>query len=622
MILRLAARSGSLGYSPCGCCVPVIDLIAIFDRGGDPRLVDQSLPPLPSEAWTGRDAPEVARPGFCVRFLEHDVGPPAHAELDGRHIYVMGSVYPRNCADAQPLAAVDLLSACTSDLPALLARTKGNFVLLFVDHQTGRCDLASSRLNVSPFYYATDGERLIFSTSLVSLTSVLRRTLQIDRVGVAELALFNYPLGNRTYVRGVNMLRPAEIVRASLSGLHVDKWWDVRTLYEPERLSEEDALERGSQLLRQAVNMAGSDAGQLRVSFTSGFDSRVMLAVLNRLPSELLAYSFGIPGSVNVSIPARISKQLGITFEPVYLDDDYTNRYDDYALRALLLSDCLSTVERANYPYAFERTAGFSPIVVTGLFGSELLRTFQNIGHIVSSDLVQVHLSPEPREVIRGLADSPNGRYFARPLLSEALEELEVDVMTALHDRFGDLPRDQRFYMFLLSEGLRRYFGAEVHMERPWGINRFPFLDEEFVEFAFRSPFAGVHSQTLSPTIGNRFRSQYFYAHLIRRYRPELLRATTDHGYPPADLLSRLPLLRIGPKIFLMRGRQRLFGYREFKTEEWTASLYAHELFKKPASDEFFSPAFAQEFQSGVWLERRLDFARAASFKLWMERIH
>src|SRR5205823_3685298 len=155
------------------------------------------------------------------------------------------------------------------------------------------------------------------------------------------------------------------------------------------------------------VNDRARDVPRVRVSFTSGFDSRATLAVLDKDPADILAYAFGIPGSMNISIPLQISNQLGIRFEPIYLDSAYEAQFDDYARRAVVLSDCLSTVERANYPYAFERHADFSPVVLTGLFGSELLRTFQNIGHIVSAELVRVHRAAEPRLELRRVVNEP-----------------------------------------------------------------------------------------------------------------------------------------------------------------------------------------------------------------------
>ena len=175
--------------------------------------------------------------------------------------------------------------------------------------------------------------------------------------------------------------------------------------------------------------------------------------------------------------------------------------------------------------------------------------------------------------------------------------------------------------MLLLTEGLRKYFGAEVHMERPYGTNRFPFLDDEFVDFLFRAPFAGVYSRTLRPTVGNRFRSQYFYAYIIRKYRPELLKAPTDHGHSPGDVLSPVALLRIGPKYVYKRWKRQRMGYREFKTEEWTEGFYNRHLFSKSIPKSLFSSTMEEDFRSGAWKARRMDFARAASFKLWLETI-
>jgi asparagine synthetase B (glutamine-hydrolysing) len=600
----------------------MFDLIGVAAIGpsaeSGPR---RRLAALPAETWCPAPPHRIDTGRLGARYLTYGFGPGSYATAEEHHLFVVGEVYARRRAAAGPLAASDLLPWYERDTDDLLARTKGNFTLVFVDQRRGRAELIGSRLAISPFYYAVEGKRFVFSTALSALIACLSPAPALDLAGVAELALFNYPLGDRTYVRGVKMLRPAERVQVSGLGASATRWWDVRSLYALPRLPEPEALDTGGRLLHAAVNDLASDIGRVRVSFTSGFDSRAILALLEKSSTDVLTYAFGVPGSLNVSIPLELSKRFGFQFDPIYLGPEYEARFDENALRAVELSDCLATVERANYPYAFERNADFSPVILTGLFGSELLRTFQNIGHIISGDLVRVHLSPHPRTTVRQLMQEPSdGRYFSDLVLRSCIEEVEEDVQHALVEPFGDLTDDQRFYMFLLSEGLRKYFGAEVHMERPWGRNRFPFLDEEFVEFAFQSPFAGVHSRTLTPTIANRFRSQYFYADVIRRYRPELLSATTDHGYAPAALLSRFPLLSIGPSVLAHRWRRRGSGYREFNTEQWTAQLYARRVRPHTPPERLFAPRFAADLASGHWLTHRLGFARAASFMLWLQQ--
>jgi hypothetical protein len=346
----------------------------------------------------------------------------------------------------------------------------------------------------------------------------------------------------------------------------------------------------------------------------------MMLSVLEKEPSDYLCYSFGIPDSLNVTIPQQIAQQMGFSYQPLMLDENYESVFDKYAMQALILSDCLSTVERANYPYAFEQLAKFSTVTLTGIFGSELLRTFQNVGTIVSINLARLNTASDPLGELERIFTEPNiTRYFSPDMIRCATDGVKADIVDALIKRFDMMSSDQRFYMFLLTEGLRKYFGAEVHIERLYGVNRTPYIDDEFVEFLFRTPFAGVYSRTIHPTVKNRFNSQYFYAYVIRKYKPELLNATTDHGHSPSNVLSPLALLIIGPKYLLARRRRKQSNYREFKTEEWTEKFYRRVLFQQPIDNEWFTPALENDFYSGEWLQHRLEFARAASLKLWME---
>lgn len=602
------------------------DLLGVLALGGNET-------PLLSAAWlpvvgcplVGSPRTEVVSSGrLSAVFVPPDEGPATHARIGSRHVFCTGEARPRHDSGMDhcgPLSAVDLLVSFQAKGESFFSTLKGNFALALADEADPACLLVQGSFSISPFYYSVSGSKCVFSTSLAAVGLTLALS-EIDQAAVAETALFNYPLGGRTLLRGVWQLRPAEIVRWDVSGLRRTRWWQPRQLYESPMLPLRQALEVGSELFHATVNDRVAQTARVRVSFTSGFDSRAILAVLRKNPADVLAYSFGIPGSVNVEVPQAIAQELGIHYEPVLLDEAYERVFDENAFAALLLSDCLSTVERANYPYAFRKLASFAPVVLTGLFGSELLRTFQNVGHIVSEALVRLNLASDPLgELRRLLTGGKIARYFNDDLVRAAAPEVEADVEEVLVGPWRGLGPDRRFYMFLLTEGLRKYFGAEVHMERPWGVNRFPFFDDEFVEFAFRSPFAGVHSRTIRPTVANRFRSQYFYAYLIRKYRPELLRAPTDHGYPPADVLSDFPLLRIGPKVLWQRWRRRRMGYREFKTEEWTQGFYHRHLFRKPARDDLFAPVLRGDFASGRWLEHRLEFARAASLKLWLEAL-
>jgi hypothetical protein len=552
-----------------------------------------------------------------------------YAYADFKHLFLVGEAFARldSVGTKQGwkgrLSAWALLDLFMERGDKLLQYIKGNFTLVIVNERLQQITLYNSHFGISPFYYAIYGQRFLFSTSLATIVQNLTRAPELDLVAIAELSLFNYPLGDRTYFQQVQMLRPAEKIIADIKGIRSERYGNVRTLYDVKLLSHNEALEIGASLFHKTVNDLVIDTPRVCVSFTSGFDSRAILSVLEKPTTEYLGYSFGIAGSLNITIPQQIARQHGFPYQPVILNGIYESVFNEYALRAVMLSDCLSTVERANYPYVFEKLADFSPVVITGLFGSELLRTFQNIGHIVSENLVRVDLAANPIAELRQLISTPlTTGYLAPELFQKTVQEVEYDVSRVLIEQFGDMSPDKRFYMFLLTEGLRKYFGAEVHMERPWGTNRFPYLDDEFVEFAFSAPFVGVYSHTIKPSINNRYRSQYFYAYIIRKYRPDLLDAATDHGYSPRDVVSPFGLLKIAPKHLYWRWNRMRTDYREFKTEEWTEALYKRCLLEKPIKDDLFSRKLEEDFKNGSWKKNRLEFAKAASLKLWLEELN
>lgn len=565
---------------------------------------------------------------FEAVYVEREGEEDAYYSDEGKHVFIVGEAWSsavgRRRTGLRPgrVSAQEVFSR-SEPLDSRFAEClKGNFALVVVDEHAHTCLLLNSRFGISPFYYALTGSLFTFSTSIAAMLACSLVQVELDPVAVAETALFNYPLGERTLVRDIKGLLPAEMVRVDSHGLRRETYWDVRTLYDAPLYSKQDALELGSELLHRTVNDLVSDQSKVRLSFTSGFDSRAVLAVLEKDPGDLLGYAFGIPGSLNISIPEKLCAEIGMPFEPVYLDNGYEDVFDRYALQAIKLSDCLSTVERANYPYAFERLRSFSPVVVTGLFGSELLRTFQNVGHIVSANLVRLNQSSDVRRGLRAIIDETAvDSYFDPALLRQSEEEIGESLHDLFVGQFGEFSSDQQFYLFLLHDGLRKYFGAEVHMERLYGTNRFPFLDDEFVGFMFGAPFAGVHSKTLQPTVSNRFNSQYFYAYVIRKYQPRLLAAPTDHGYPPGDILSACALLKVGPKALRSRWKRSRGHYQEFKTEEWTERFYSRRLLEKGCERHLFSHRLEDDFHSGAWKARRLEFAAAASLRVWLETL-
>ena len=498
---------------------------------------------------------------------------------------------------------------------------KGNYQLIIFDKLRNELLIFNSRFGVSPFYYRRSDTAFIFSTSLAAIQRY--RHNGFDHVGIAEYALFGFPLGDRTFLEGIKCLRPATRLIVKPAGIELFEYWDPVALFTRniQHEDEDDALDTGCRLFKQIVNAYADGDQKVCASLTGGFDGRAMLSVLDKDPGELMLYSFGIADSENIRIPQKICQETGFNYMPVYLDSSYEQVYEEFAMQALYQSDCLSTLERANYPYAFMKLSGFSPVFLTGIFGSELMRTFQNItvGQMLSQYFIDLNFAADKKTAVRVIrAKLRASSYYDESVLAdeEAFIEHVYDECIA---RYGAISDNQRFFAFMLTESVRRYFGGEVQAERIYAVNRFPFLDDDFVDFVSTSPFAGFHRNPLRPTIGERYRSQYFYANLIKRYRPELLRYETDHGYPASYVLARYPLILIGPRYIAKRIRHSLFHYQEFKTEEWTRGVYHNRLLMSRPAKAPLAPTLRQDYETGAWAGNRLEFARAASLMMYFD---
>ena len=570
---------------------------------------------------------KVDTPGFDVICLRRTADPEDYAESNGCHLFLIGEAFarmqtPGSSVGTGRLSAGVLLETYLERGTGLLDAIKGNFTIVILNEQMPKHQILTSRFAISPLYYARVNGLLYFSTSVAEIGHSLPSHPELDLAAVVETVLLNWPMHERTFLRHVKRVSPGMIVTIRADGVLRQSYWDQRDLYGASLLKLSEALECGSDLFHRCANVLVNDQPKVCASFTAGFDSRAMHAVLDKDRSQILSYSFGISGSVNVSIPQRICSELGYPFKPIYLDESFEDVFDVYAYQTVTLSDGL-VVQRANYPYAFHQLSAFAPVVITGIFGSEMLRTFQNVGNLISESFVRLnrHAEDPVSELRRIIEDSMSSSYLLPEVYAASQEEVETDVANWF-EWSRDFSPNQRLYLYLISEANRKWFGAELSTERVYATNRFPYLDDEFVEFIFQAPFSGVYSQPITPTVADRFSSQYFYAYLIRKYRPELLPYRTGRGYSPADLLKPLPLLHVGPKHLWSGFWRRHTRYREFRPQEWLTQFYHHHLSLKAMDNyDFIAPKFEEDFRRGVWLSNLTKFDKVAALRLWLDTI-
>ncbi|KAA3629098.1 MAG: hypothetical protein DWQ02_18610, partial [Bacteroidetes bacterium] len=423
-------------------------------------------------------------------------------------------------------------------------------------------------------------------------------SIAIDPIGFASQLVFDYPITDLHYIKGIRRFLAASEYTFSKSGLEQKKWWSVTSLHHEQLLPPKESLKALSALMFENVALYGSDAEKLLVSLTGGFDGRTNLSMLRKPKEDFLTYSYGMPGSLQIRVPQEISKKTGINYQPVYLDGTFLENYSWYSHRSTVFSNGLAPIGFANIDYAFSRLSNYSNIAMTGLFGSEILRP-------LSPDLgIQMN------KRVFDLFFQKNGRALARKYVqqffipTELLDNILGEGLETVFDlfereyvqKYREYGTEKSSFFFLLEEGMPKYFQQEIQIERAYVSTRSPYLDNDLIDLIYRTPFAGMYNGFLGNNKIKKRRGQLLYARVIEKYFPELNRIKVDRLYKPIDLIRSFPinylLLAIGvtrKNLYL----KRKGGNDTFKTEIWTRStirdiLKQHK--NNPAMDLVFNP--------------------------------
>lgn len=504
-------------------------------------------------------------------------------------VFIVGECFSRIDSNyfsgsSRKLTAWDIKKLYLEMEDGLANEIKGNFHIVVCDGRKKTISVLNSKGGISPFYYYNNNEGFICTTAIYLFPEDIKSKLTLSKANLLEYALFNYPLSENTLLQDVYNLLPGEIISYINGSVNKKKYYDVSDLITDKRITEEVAIEKGNYLFKKVVNTLALDKDKISASLTGGFDGRAILSALDIDKNNLLLYSFGIKGSKNISIPIKIAGDLGYKFKPYYLEDEYADAYPFYASMTCLLTDCLATVQRANYLYVFEDLSKHTDVVLTGLFGSELMRTFQNAGLMISIPAVNILLSEDPLKTLSEEIDNYSHReYWGEEIFNKDTKEAVIESwrIKYLDKKYNS--KNQFVFTYFIKDALRKYFGGEVHAERLFATNRFPFFDDEFVELILQSPFSAINNTFLKPTIKERLNSQIYYAHIIKNNKPELLNYTTDHGFAPKYLFYPFSALFVGSQVYVKSKIKKWSNYKEFNDKEWTERLFneSSKLFNK-----------------------------------------
>ena len=516
-----------------------------------------------------------------VNSLNRDDFDDSFSESNETILWVFGETFSNNkfCEERKikphKINASNILELYTELNDGISDYLKGNFILVLFSKIKNEFKIITERLNVLPLYFAYDKSKLVISSN----TSLILKSEWVDtsanKLAYAMQYLFDYMLGEHYFVNGIKRFENARVYTFSINGLNSNQYWDVEKLYNTELLPKKISLDMLSKQLEENVKLYSADKDKLLVAFTGGFDGRTNIALLNdRDKSTYRAFSYGMPGSKQIRVPQDASSKLGIDYTPVYLEKEYIDSYLETTKEATYFSNGTAPIGFNNIPFAYKKLNSYSNTVMTGLFGSEILRPLHNNGIQVNNNSFEIFLSENYRQNIidaikKGRENGIITSYIDDDIAIELADYFDKNYFKK-YEKYDSIIR---FFFFIIQEGIRKYFSQEISLQRVYVNTRIPYFDSDIVDLIYKTTWAGMYNGFLGKSKFKRRKGQLLYAHVIKKYLPKLGDLILDRGYTSNDLILPFPFnyIKIAKGVYFAKKYMKKHnGNDTFKTEEWS----------------------------------------------------
>lgn len=424
------------------------------------------------------------------------------------------------------LAAAGTSTLSTNDAALLLAgwrkegkaffpKLNGSFSAVIWDKSRKEATFVNDRFGNRPVYYAISGDRLLFSSSIKSLTADSELSLDADPRGMAQFFTFGHYLGEDTSLANVKVFPAAAawIWKAGSATFRPDvyhSWGEVSV----SPGSESEWIERIGGAFERSVERQTAGTENLGLSLSGGLDARTILGAIDGRKTPVKTVCLGIEGSLDHRCAQRLADIAGCTNHSHLLNtgflDDY-RRHLEWMVRLTdgqYLSQCIVMPTLPLY-----RKLGIE-VLLRGHAG-ELMHMYKAYNYSLDAEALQLQHGPSMqswlyKRLSAYMLDGVTKPVFRGDLWNSvnglARESLADDLAGTAHVD----PPVQRIWQLFITQRLRRETVLSLNEFRSVAETRLPLLDNELIPLLLAAPPALKLGETIQ-------------ASLLRRFRPEFL---------------------------------------------------------------------------------------------------
>lgn len=538
-------------------------------------------------------------------------------------LFIAGHVlYRNNCCKDNPVPRpFDIFNILLDYNEEHYNYLKGTYYLLLFNKQSKVAKLFSSPMFMFPAFYSFIDNRLIFTNHIECFSTFF--TPEIDRRGLLEYALFDHTLHTRTIYKQIKNVQGGYLTEFSLNGIKEKLVYDIAKWFNLNPVCKKDALPLINNSLKKSINDWAASADYFNSALTGGFDGRLNLALIEPVHfNKMKLFSYGMPGSRQILIPEQIAKKLSLNYEPVLLDEEFTNSYIELGLTTILLTCGITGFNRAVYPYAYDKIKNYSRSCLIGQ--CDMIRPlYNNPAGVIWNDFSFYIFFGRKDQFLKASLDFKNETILDKSLFDlNLLNEIYDEIKYHYIDQYLYLSEKIRFYFFLLKESLMKYWHTEFHAASIFVDDYASFADLDYLELLFNSQYAGIYKGIMAKNQFQRQTPHDLYVDLMTLNNNKLNYFYTDRFFKPS-------WLKYGKLGWLLAGAAKNAGNilrakknDTFNSRDWAIKFY--DYYKKAIleyNNNLFNKKMIDYFlinisdDSGIFYR----FNRMISLKLWLD---
>lgn len=393
---------------------------------------------------------------------------------------------------------------------------KGIFTIIIIDGDSIK--LFTDQLGISKVFYFINNEKFCISNNYQLISSILSSS-KVNKQALALKALLNREVNGQTILSDILFSAPATKIIFTKQATEVSTYWTVSSL-----LNKNDKtfdIDYFANLFKQNIqnNIATLSPYKTALTLTGGKDSRTALTALLCMGIKPVGVTYGNPETIDAVYASSLAKHAGIEHN-IYNPEKTVEWFEQEAINVLNLNNPLINFHRSHRLYAFNKLKeqlGSNTSFYTGYMGGELLMG------VYFDNLIFTNFIRDFWVNGRSQFDTISKLLYDSFLRLEGLDISALQEQLLLLKAFDNTESKKIMQFHSLFEIGVLHHSQDIQIAQQKLDYPLPFfLDFEFVEALFCSPYSFLHQNVETKNLLKRHSLFKFNLSLQHKFYPQL----------------------------------------------------------------------------------------------------